>query len=76
MGILIVNAAALIVVLLFLGQSAANLFFPPLQAQLRKAVLRRSEDPYRPGMGPLGRRRSRSNWKRRCSCGNKVANCF
>ena len=42
-GILIVNAAALIIVLLFLGQSATNLFFPPLQAQLRKAVLRRSE---------------------------------
>ena len=42
-GTLIVNAAALIIVLLFLGQSAANLFFPPLQAQLRKAVLRRTE---------------------------------
>jgi hypothetical protein len=42
-GTLIVNAAALIIVLLFLGQSAANLFFPPLQAQLRKAVLSRTE---------------------------------
>jgi hypothetical protein len=42
-GTLIVNVAALIIVLLFLGQSAANLFFPPLQAQLRKAVVRRTE---------------------------------
>jgi hypothetical protein len=42
-GTLIVNAAALVIVLLFLGQLTANLFFPPLRAQLRKAVLRRAE---------------------------------
>jgi hypothetical protein len=43
-GTLIANAAALIVVLLFLGQSAANLFFPSLQTQLRKVVFRRTEN--------------------------------
>jgi hypothetical protein len=41
-GTLILNAAALVITLLFLGQLAANLFFPSLQARLRKAVLRRA----------------------------------
>jgi energy-coupling factor transporter ATP-binding protein EcfA2 len=42
-GALLVNALALVLALLVLGQLAANLFFPALQENLRRAVATRAE---------------------------------
>jgi 50S ribosome-binding GTPase len=40
---LLLNALALIVVLLLIGQMAANIFFPPLQERLRRVVSQRAD---------------------------------
>ncbi|HJU20274.1 MAG TPA: hypothetical protein VJ770_27795, partial [Stellaceae bacterium] len=42
-GALLLNALALIVALLLIGQLAANLFFPALREHLRRAVAQRAE---------------------------------
>jgi 50S ribosome-binding GTPase len=42
-GPLLLNALALVVVLLLIGQIAANLFFPPLREGLRRVVLQRAD---------------------------------
>jgi energy-coupling factor transporter ATP-binding protein EcfA2 len=41
-GALLTNAVALMIALLFVGQVLGNLFFPPLQARLRRVVLQRA----------------------------------
>jgi hypothetical protein len=41
-GDLLTNAAALMIALLLVGQVLGNLFFPPLQARLRRVVLQRA----------------------------------
>jgi 50S ribosome-binding GTPase len=42
-GPLLLNALALVVVLLLIGQMAANLFFPPMRERLRRMVLQRAD---------------------------------